>query len=249
MFFLWTASAMTGCARREEVFLEEMDSDEENSNRKAGEESTAYENNVAAGGNTENSALDLSLETPIPQKIFVDVCGAVVNPGVYELDEGARIFQAVDAAGGYLPEAAINYLNRARSIGDGQQIYVPTEKEVAENLELAMAKVPEALNDGDNSGNLGLEEIQGSSVENPSGTVGRDTGSFGDGVGDDTRINLNTADAGQLSTLSGIGQSKAEAIVAYREEHGDFASIEEIMNVEGIKEGTFSKIKDKISTG
>ena len=74
-------------------------------------------------------------------------------------------------------------------------------------------------------------------------------GSFGDGVGDDTRINLNTADAGQLSTLSGIGQSKAEAIVAYREEHGDFASIEEIMNVEGIKEGTFSKIKDKISTG
>ena len=264
LFFLWTASAMTGCARREEVFLEELDSDEENSNRKAGEESTAYENNVAAGensekqsvvsdagseGNTENSALDLSLETPIPQKIFVDVCGAVVNPGVYELDEGARIFQAVDAAGGYLPEAAINYLNRARSIGDGQQIYVPTEKEVAENLELAMAKVPEALNDGDNSGNLGLEEIQGSSVENPSGTVGRDTGSFGDGVGDDTRINLNTADAGQLSTLSGIGQSKAEAIVAYREEHGDFASIEEIMNVEGIKEGTFSKIKDKISTG
>ena len=264
LFFLWTASAMTGCARREEVFLEEMDLDEENSNRKAGEESTAYENNVAAGenpekqsavsdagseGNTENSALDLLPETPIPQKIFVDVCGAVVNPGVYELDEGARIFQAVDAAGGYLPEAAINYLNRARSIGDGQQIYVPTEKEVAENLELAMAKVPEALNDGDNSGNLGLEEIQGSSVENPSGTVGRDTGSFGDGVGDDTRINLNTADAGQLSTLSGIGQSKAEAIVAYREEHGDFASIEEIMNVEGIKDGTFSKIKDKISTG
>lgn len=264
LFFLWTASAMTGCARREEVFLEEMDSDEENSNRKAGEESTAYENNVTAGekpekqsavseaeseGNTENSALDLLPETPIPQKIFVDVCGAVVNPGVYELDEGARIFQAVDAAGGYLPEAAINYLNRARSIGDGQQIYVPTEKEVSEELELAMAKVPEALNDGDKSGSSGLEEIQGSSVENPSGTVGRDTGSSGDGAGDDPRINLNTADAGQLSTLSGIGQSKAEAIVAYREAHGDFASIEEIMNVEGIKEGTFSKIKDKISTG
>lgn len=255
---------MTGCARREEVFLEELDSDEENSNRKAGEESTAYESNVAAGenpekqsavsdagseGNTENSALDSPPETPIPQKIFVDVCGAVVNPGVYELDEGARIFQAVDAAGGYLPEAAINYLNRARSIGDGQQIYVPTEKEVSEELELAMAKVPEALNDGDKSGSSGLEEIQGSSVENPSGTVERDTGCFGDGAGDDPRINLNTADAGQLSTLSGIGQSKAEAIIAYREEHGDFASIEEIMNVEGIKEGTFSKIKDKISTG
>ena len=94
---------MTGCARREEVFLEEMDSDEENSNRKAGEESTAYENNVAGRGKNpkkssllfqmqdqreiqENSALDLLPETPIPQKIFVDVCGAVVNPGVYELE-------------------------------------------------------------------------------------------------------------------------------------------------------------------
>ena len=56
LFFLWTASAMTGCARREEVFLEEMDSDEENSNRKAGEESTAYENNVAAGENPKAAA-------------------------------------------------------------------------------------------------------------------------------------------------------------------------------------------------
>ena len=261
-----TVLALTGCTRREEVFLEEITSeeDEEKSAGKNNEKSKAdgeigtvderfgkmsEGSNAGIDESAENLVSNAPSETLVPQKIFVDVCGAVVNPGVYELDEGARIFQAVEAAGGYLPEAAINYLNRARSIGDGQQIYVPTEKEVAENLEHAMAKVPEALNDGDNSGNLGLEEIQGSSVENPSGTVGRDTGSFGDGVGDDTRINLNTADAGQLSTLSGIGQSKAEAIVAYREEHGDFASIEEIMNVEGIKEGTFSKIKDKISTG
>ena len=255
---------MTGCARREEVFLEEMDSDEENSNRKAGEESIAYESNVAAGensekqsavsdagseGNTENSALDLPPETPIPQKIFVDVCGAVVNPGVYELDEGARIFQAVEAAGGYLPEAAINYLNRARSIGDGQQIYVPTEEEVAENLELAMAKVPEALTDSGNAGDLDPGEIPGSQTGNSSGMFPGDTGSSGDGAGDASRIDLNTADVGQLSTLSGIGQSKAESIIAYREEHGGFTSIEEIMNVEGIKEGTFSKIKDKISAG
>lgn len=56
LFFLWTASAMTGCARREEVFLEELDSDEENSNRKAGEESTAYESNVAAGENPEKQS-------------------------------------------------------------------------------------------------------------------------------------------------------------------------------------------------
>ena len=204
LLFLWMVSALTGCTRREEVFLEEMSSDEE---KAAGEADTPF-------------------VTPLPQKIFVDVCGAVVNPGVYELEDGARIFQAVDAAGGYLPEAAMNYLNRARSLGDGQQIYVPTAEEVEERLEIALAKTPEALTEGEDGGNLEQKEsVQG-----------------------DSRINLNTADAGQLSTLSGIGKSKAEAIIAYREEHGGFTSIEELMNVEGIKEGTFSKIKDKIST-
>ena len=204
LLFLWMVSALTGCTRREEVFLEEMSSDEEE-----------------AAGET-----DAPFVTPVPQKIFVDVCGAVVNPGVYELEDGARIFQAVDAAGGYLPEAAMNYLNRARSLGDGQQIYVPTAEEVEERLEIALAKTPEALTEGEDGGNLEQKEsVQG-----------------------DSRINLNTADAGQLSTLSGIGKSKAEAIIAYREEHGGFTSIEELMNVEGIKEGTFSKIKDKIST-
>lgn len=74
LFFLWTASAMTGCARREEVFLEEMDSDEENSNRKAGEESTAYENNVAAGENPENSLLFQMLDQRGIQKIQLWIC-------------------------------------------------------------------------------------------------------------------------------------------------------------------------------
>lgn len=74
LFFLWTASAMTGCARREEVFLEEMDSDEENSNRKAGEESTAYENNVAAGENPKNSLLFQMQDQREIQKIQLWIC-------------------------------------------------------------------------------------------------------------------------------------------------------------------------------
>lgn len=229
LLFLWMVSALTGCTRREEVFLEEMSSDEEEATGKTGEKKEMHKDRGAADENAEDLISDTPSEAPLPQKIFVDVCGAVVNPGVYELEDGARIFQAVDAAGGYLPEAAMNYLNRARSLGDGQQIYVPTETEVEENLEFALAKVPEALSEGKNTGELEQNESSG-------------------GQNEDSRINLNTADAGQLSTLSGIGQSKAEAIVAYREEHGGFTSIEELMNVEGIKEGTFSKIKDKIST-
>ena len=61
------------------------------------------------------------------------------------------------------------------------------------------------------------------------------------------KVNLNTADAAALQTLSGIGESKAQAILAYREEHGGFSSIEELMDVPGIKENTFIKIKDKIA--
>lgn len=63
----------------------------------------------------------------------------------------------------------------------------------------------------------------------------------------DGLININTADASLLQTLSGIGKAKAEQIVAYRKSHGNFKSIEEIMKVPGIKEGAFAKIKDSIT--
>ena len=60
-------------------------------------------------------------------------------------------------------------------------------------------------------------------------------------------VNINTADAGELMTLPGIGASKAESILSYRREQGSFASVEEIMNITGIKEGVYSKIKDYIT--
>ena len=75
-----------------------------------------------------------------------------------------------------------------------------------------------------------------------------ETTGTGESMGtEDGIVNLNTADAETLKTLSGIGDSKAQAILAYREEHGGFSSIEEIMQVPGIKESTFSMIKDKIA--
>lgn len=280
LFWIWIAAAVTGCAKKEAVFLEETydletasevesaDSPENSEGAEASKNGTNVQkadacetgDNALAGSvsgdscNSENGSegtADLgevsegSRETEGQQTMYVDVCGAVVNPGVYELETGSRIFQAVDAAGGYLPEAAKNYLNRARNLVDGQQIYVPTEDEVTENIELMIAKAPEALQP--------QNTYEDSLAENSRGEVnssGTGQGSEGEGhFQTDDRIDLNTADASQLSTLSGIGQSKAEAIIAYREAHGRFSSIEEIMNVEGIKEGTFSKIKDKISAG
>ena len=71
----------------------------------------------------------------------------------------------------------------------------------------------------------------------------------GEGLEQNGKVNINTADESGLTTLSGIGDTRAKAIIAYREENGPFATIEDIMNVSGIKEGTFEKIKDDIVVG
>lgn len=143
--------------------------------------------------------------------ICVYVCGAVNNPGIYEMQEGARIFEAIQMAGGFSPEADQEWLNQAEQVRDGQKLRVYTEEETA---------------------GLGEDRISPDDQE-PSGE-------------DQGKINLNTASKEELMTLSGIGEAKAEAILAYRREHGVFASIEEIQNIPGIKSAVFSKIKDQI---
>ena len=87
-----------------------------------------------------------------------------------------------------------------------------------------------------------VEEVQSDSSW--SGGVGGDVSSFG--AQSDGRVNLNTAGKEELMTLTGIGERKAEAIIQYRETRGGFGSVEELMQVEGIKEGTFEKIKEDI---
>lgn len=175
-----------------------------------------------------------AIQQPVSQTIYVDVCGAVVNPGVYELSSDSRVFQAIEKAGGYLPGAAASYLNRARSLYDGQQIYVPTQEEVdSQTIPLTQ---DETAQDG---------VVQEGTAQ--TGTAADNTVDGTETTQAGQRINLNTADVSQLSTLTGVGESKALAIIAYREENGPFTSIEDIMNVPGIKEGTYEKIKDKIA--
>ena len=163
--------------------------------------------------------------------IYVDVCGAVANPGVFQLSAGSRVFQAIEAAGGYLPEAALTCVNRAGVLTDGQQLYILTQEEM-ERQGLDPAEMAKA-SDGQMNGSAGTGQNTGMTAQ----------------VQQDNRININTADEAQLTTLTGIGATRAQAIIAYREENGPFAAIEDIMNVQGIKEGTFAKIKDEIVVG
>ena len=165
------------------------------------------------------------------EMIYVDVCGAVANPGVFQLAAGSRVFQAIEAAGGYLPEAALTCVNRAGVLTDGQQLYILTQEEM-ERQGLDPAEMAGA-SDGQMNGSAGTGQNTGMTAQ----------------VQQDNRININTADEAQLTTLTGIGATRAQAIIAYREENGSFAAIEDIMNVQGIKEGTFAKIKDEIVVG
>lgn len=135
---------------------------------------------------------------------YVHVCGEVESPGVYGLPEDSRIYEAIEAAGGFTDEAAEETLNLAAKISDGMQILVYSRSEA------------ETLPEVSGAGEAGL-------------------------------VNLNTASKEELMTLKGIGESRAEDIIRYREEAGGFSAIEDIMKVPGIKEAGFQKIKDRIT--
>ena len=148
---------------------------------------------------------EIAVEEIEPQTcIYVQVCGAVHNPGVYSLTEGSRVFEAIELAGGLKEDADLKAINQAQILTDGQMVYVYA------------------------IGEAHVQEAQGAE-------------SFTDG-----KVNINTASVQQLMTLPGIGESKARQIIDFREENGGFERIEDIMNISGIKEGVFSKIKDFI---
>lgn len=159
-------------------------------------------------------------------RLLVHICGAVVNPGVYELEEGKRIWHAVEMAGGFAQQADENYLNQARKLVDGMKIYIPT-KEETERAAQSILLQGEELFPTDEA--FFWDEME-KTAENG-----------------EVLININKATLEQLCTLPGIGEGKAQNIIEYRTKQGSYGSIEEIMNVEGIKEGLFEKIRDKIT--
>lgn len=145
--------------------------------------------------------------------VYVHICGAVIKPGVYQVEEGARLFDLIELSGGLTKEAAGDYINQAEPVADGQRIYIPTTKEV-EDL------TADEFMEGNRTDSVAAEAS--------------------------ALININTADANQLMSLPGIGESKANSIIEYRNANGKFKLIEDLMNIPGIKEGLFNQISSKI---
>ena len=158
---------------------------------------------------------------PSEAQLAVYVCGAVFSPGVYYLPPGSRVCDAIDAAGGFSQEADTQWLNLARPVIDSEMLSVCTTEEAASLKELG----------------IGPDQVPDRQGLSGAGETGDLSG----------KIDLNSASVEQLMTLPGIGESKAEAIIRYREESGPFSCTEDVMNISGIKDRVYSQIKDRIT--
>lgn len=159
-----------------------------------------------------------------PARVVVHVAGQVREPGVVELPAGARVQQALEAAGGVAGDADTGRLNLARVLVDGERVWVPAPGE----------EVPAVL--GPEAGPAG-----------PPGTPGSVPPAAGADPPSSGPLDLNTADAAALDTLPGIGPVLAERIVAWRTENGAFTAVEDLLEVSGIGEAVLGDVRDLVT--
>ena len=158
--------------------------------------------------------------------VIVDIKGEVTTPGVYELIKGSRVIDVINEAQGLTSNANTRYINLSKILEDGDAIVIYSNDEI-EKEELIEVTTP-----------CVCEDVNSACIENNTNKENNQTSE---------KININTATQEELTSLSGIGESKAKSIIKYREENGNFKSIEDIMKVSGISENLFAKIKENIT--
>lgn len=157
-------------------------------------------------------------DLPFQDNLTVHVCGAVVKPGVYHLPLGSRVYQALEAAGGALPDAQTDYLNLASFLKDGERIYIPTAQEGA----APAPAIPAPM-----SAPVPVQEAVPATLSR-NGRL----------------IDPNRASSRELETIPGIGPVLAARIIEYRETVGWFERPEDLLNVSGIGQKTLERIKE-----
>ena len=160
----------------------------------------------AAGGTPATAARGsvASVPPPAPARVLVHVVGAVRHPGVYQLADGARARDAVLAAGGATRRAALDGLNLAARVADGEQVIVPVR---GHGSPVGAAPTP----------------------------------------GKPPVVRLNQADAAALDALPGVGPATAQRIVAWREQHGPFATVDGLLDVPGIGEAKLAAMREQLA--
>ena len=164
-------------------------------------------------------------------KLYFDIKGSVKKPGVYEFTQGDRIIDAINKAGGLTKNATTNNLNLSKKLTNEMVIYVFNKNE------LTTTKAFEQVN---NVAECKCETIEVNNCVDKN-TTNESTNN------ETTKININTDSKEKLMTISGIGSSKADAIIEYRTKNGNFKTTEDIINVSGISKTIYDKIKDTIT--
>lgn len=149
--------------------------------------------------------------------IYVDIGGEVVNPGVYQVKQGTRLFQVIEEAGGLTEEADTDGINQAEMVADGQKIIVGSSDH--------------------NSPYYGQGQSEKSGAANQGAVQQGEEGAI---------VNINLANAEELQQIPGIGPVTASKIIEYRETNGSFQKKEDIKNVSGIGDKTYESLKDYI---
>lgn len=164
-------------------------------------------------------------ESKEPEYIYVDLKGAIEAPNVYKLEKGSRTIDLINEAGGLLNNANTRFINLSKELKDGDAIVIYTNEEIeeAKKSNIIYVETP-----------CVCEEVKNDACYNENNN-------------NDSKININTATLEELMTLSGIGEAKAKSIIEYRETNGKFNNIEDIINVQGISETIFNKIKENIT--
>lgn len=172
-----------------------------------------------------------------PNTLKVDVKGAVKKPGVYELESGSNIQDAIKIAGGVTSKGSTTNINLSKKLSDEMVVYVFTKDELNKKAVAneVVCEIPKCECET-------VTVTECPKVNENDGSTSKD-----DVVNKDTKVSINKATLEEFLTLDGIGESKAKTIIEYRESHGPFEAIEDIQKVSGIGSALYEKIKDRLT--
>lgn len=157
-----------------------------------------------------------------PKEVTCDISGAVKHPGVYTLKNGERLNELIESAGGPAENAELKKVNRALILHDQDKVHIPYNGEKIKAAEIV------------------------SSVGTNGTSIAPTAESETDAQTEGSKVNINTANVQELQKLSGIGEKKAQQIIAYRQKIGRFKKIEELKQVSGIGDKTFDALESQL---
>lgn len=169
--------------------------------------------------NSQDSDTEHEKEAATPKSVTCDISGAVKKEGVYTLKNGARLNELIEVAGGTRTDANLKKVNRALILKDQDKVRIPYKGEKISSDAIVISA----------GATVSTSDSQRANNENKS-----------------NKVNINTGDVQELQKLNGIGEKKAQQIIAYRQKNGQFKSIEDLKQVSGIGDKIFAAVKDQL---